>query len=87
MRFPGSFILNGLQPLKMAVYPYTAHRLSKNCVFQQPAKRHEYNPSLCNEQTVSFMTCNTFAHQGCQLLPGLPGITQLFCVQGQLVKC
>ncbi|WP_456373580.1 hypothetical protein, partial [Thiolapillus sp.] len=25
MRFPGSFIFNGLQPLKMAVYPYTAH--------------------------------------------------------------
>ena len=39
MRFPGSLIFNGLQPLKMAVFPYTAHRLSKNCVFQQPANR------------------------------------------------
>ena len=38
MRFPGSFIFNGLQPLKMAVFPYTAHRLSKNAVFQQPVR-------------------------------------------------
>ncbi len=46
MRFPGSFIFNGLQPLKMAVYPDTAHRLSKNCVFQRSVNKaliHKWN--------------------------------------------
>jgi hypothetical protein len=31
-------IFNGLQPSKMTVHPCTVRRLSKNRVFQQPAK-------------------------------------------------
>jgi uncharacterized protein YyaL (SSP411 family) len=38
MRFPVSFIFNGLKLSKIPVHPSTAHRLSKNAVFQQPAR-------------------------------------------------
>ncbi len=45
MRFPASFIFNGLQPSKMVAHPCATHRLSKNGVFQQPAKgEYPLNP-------------------------------------------
>jgi len=60
MRFPGSFIFNGLQPLKMAVYPFTAHRLSKNCVFQQPAKQIKKKAGHLLWSAFSFRECYSF---------------------------
>ena len=60
MRFPGSLIFNGLQSLKMAVYPYIVHRPSKNGVFQQPVSRaalqqlHQRNMSVGGVWVVLF---------------------------------